>query len=216
MILRRRITIVVNKLFIFRQTSFESGIDDITNHIQKDNLLKDDREIFKQRALKSFHSSISDNLDSKISEKLNEIESFNKRRMADTNEASSLKSIKENDVGLGILFDLGVPMENNGSQPAVNTIAPVNEIMGILGTLETGNRSLDYGAEHKVIPSELPEDLDQSITSPNQGNKDSRLSILGMMNVLANLEKTQEPINQEDDSALYGSTDLNHPRRDFQ
>lgn len=24
-----------NKLFIFRQTSFESGIDDITNHIQK-------------------------------------------------------------------------------------------------------------------------------------------------------------------------------------
>lgn len=201
-----------NKLFIFRQTSFESGIDDITNHIQKDNLLKDDREIFKQRALKSFHSSISDNLDSKISEKLNEIESFNKRRMADTNEASSLKSIKENDVGLGILFDLGVPMENNGSQPAVNTIAPVNEIMGILGTLETGNRSLDYGAEHKVIPSELPEDLDQSITSPNQGNKDSRLSILGMMNVLANLEKTQEPINQEDDSAL-GPTDLNHPRR---
>lgn len=199
-----------NKLFIFRQASLESGIDDITNRIQKDNLLKDDRDIFKQRALKSFHSSISDNLDCKISEKLNEIESFNKRRMADTNEASSLKSIKGNDVGLGILFDLGGPNENNRSQPAVNTIAPVNEIMGILGTLEAGNSSLDSGAEHKFIPSDLPEDLDKSINSHNQGNKASRLSILGMMNVLANLEKTQEPI--KDDISL-GPTDLNHLRR---
>lgn len=203
-----------NKLFIFRQASRESGIDDITNHIQKDNLLKDDRDILKQRALKSFHSSISDNLDCKISEKLNEIESFNKRRMTDTNEAGSLNSIKENDVGLGILFDLSALVENNKSQPAVktNTIAPVNEIMGILGTLETGNSSLDSGADHKVIPSDLQEGLTNSMNSNNHGNKDSRLSILGMMNVLANLEKTQEPINPKDDSSLRPA-DLNLLRR---
>ncbi|CUM53413.1 unnamed protein product [Debaryomyces tyrocola] len=203
-----------NKLFIFRQASLESGIGDITNRSQKDNILKDDRDIFKQRALKSFHSSISDNLDCKISEKLNEIESFNKRRIVDTNEAGSLKSIKENDVGLGILFDLGAQMENNGSQPSVktNTIAPVNEIMGILGTLETGNSSLDSGADHQVTSSGLQEDINKSINLNNQGYKDSRLSILGMMNVLANLEKDQEPINQKDDSSL-GPTDLNHLRR---
>ena len=203
-----------NKLFIFRQASLESGIDDIKSHIQKDDLLKDDRDIFKQRALKSFHSSISDNLDCKIIEKLNEIDSFNKRRMADTNETSSLKSIKESDVGLGILFDLGALVENNGSHPAVNTntLAPANEIMGILGALETGNSSMNPGEEDKVIPSDPQEGLTKSINSNDQGNKDSRLSIIGMMNVLANWEKTQEPINQKNDSPLK-LLDLNQLRR---
>lgn len=202
-----------NKLFIFRQASLESGIDNITNCSENANTtLKDDRDIFRQRALKSFHSSISDNLDCKISEKLNEIESFNRRREV-TNATSSLKSIKEKDVGLGILLDLD-QIINGEPQPAVTEIvtAPVNEIMDILGTLEDRSRSADSGTENMGLPNNTREELDEPIDTNQNRSGNNRQSILGMMNVLAGLEKSQESMNQKNISSPE-ATNTDHLRR---
>lgn len=204
-----------NKLFIFRQGSLESGIDDIKNCSENANTtLKDDRDIFRQRALKSFHSSISDNLDCKISEKLNEIESFNERRMEVTNAVSTLKLVKEKDVGLGILLDLESQIINNKSKQGVSdkAIAPVNEIMDLLGTLESKSSSACSETENKENPNNRKEESYESIDSNKKEPGDNRQSILGMMNVLASLEKSQGSVNQERKSSLE-ATDSDRPRR---
>lgn len=171
-----------NKLFIFRQASSESIPGDFKPLNEGYQKGEDDRAILKQRVLKSFHSSISDNLDVKISSKLDEIESFSNRRATDS-LTDRANITQQKDVGLGILLDL------TSSQCTDSTDLTASNKEMVDSSNDKQNTRLSV-VESEPASNESKDD-DNTSDADNQASKEPRLSVLGMMNILANIEDAQ-------------------------
>lgn len=179
-----------NRLFIFRQSSESGKNENNSKSVEPNYSVRPDSDVFKKRALKSFHSSISDNLDCRIIEKLNELERFNATRA----ESITAKD-NEKDIGLGILVESDVNDEDiqNTEEKSINDSSETatNEIMNILESLEPTQSSATKKELNEVINN--PNQQDQTPENPQNIN---RQSILGMMSVLENLHKVDDDQTQ--------------------
>lgn len=160
-----------NKMFIHRLASIDQEhlFNDQTPKVSPPN-----EDVFNLRTLKSFHGSLGDDTNHKILKKINDFESFMDSRKLEEN------------VGLGIT--------NDGMRDMKNVRLSVGELMGLLESLEVKEDvSKEMELETTLLNLEGTTDNEKK-PETNSDIPIKRLSILGMMNLLTNLEQTQAQI----------------------
>ncbi|CUM63612.1 uncharacterized protein PRCAT00001194001 [Priceomyces carsonii] len=152
-------------LFIHRPNS---SIQDFKATSCENNSFKhNERNISKLRCLKSFHSSISDEFDSKISDKVLEFQNFNDKYNEDVNEWK---------LGLGI--DMNKDTYGVSERPL--PLSPM--ATGQDASIESTFQNTDESESNATRKSKIEQQAKNT-------DKSHRLSVLEMMNTLSALEK---------------------------
>lgn len=155
-----------------RDSSSKRDFYNLTSNIHIKPLSSDkpDRDVFKRRILRSFHSSLSDDLNYIIPEKVSSMELVSNRiikveepfPVANATQKGSETTVASSELSKSI----------NTSVPSKATARlSIIEMMDLLGSLETNNTAVDQS------------DLKES----------KRLSISNMMSFLSSIETNQEP-----------------------
>lgn len=167
---------------------------------------KSDKEIFQKRIYKSFHGSISDDFDSIVSKKLKEHDKFSNSRGEDViNEVDEHK--EEFGLGLDITDKTSPSLVTETSQTNRNS---VNDMMNILqqfnvsfdnsskSAIETNSGNGEETRNNKRMSilnlMSVLENVEREETSSSL-KKQQRDSIIGVMNLLANLEGDNSEVN---------------------
>ncbi|ODV78100.1 uncharacterized protein CANTADRAFT_295440 [Suhomyces tanzawaensis NRRL Y-17324] len=146
------------------------------------------------RSLRSFHGSISDDLNTTILEKTEEFTKFTESR-----KSSAIKA----HIGLGISEEVKVEPEpepkkkNDTPNPRLSVI----ELMSLLGGLEKPKENDNEEKSEESVRNSALSSLEKS-DSVSQDDTKNRLSIIGMMSILSDLEKTQASILEENNRAI--------------
>lgn len=151
---------------------------------------RSEQEVFKMRSVKSFHSSLSEDLEAKISKTLAEYDDFNFTEKSQTSVEEENESTDSNATatGLGIVAGPDDTHPENRSIASKSTAATqtsrlsIHEMMNLLGSLES------------ITPA-------YSVEAPKleEASEVKRKSILGMMSLLANLEAGESTKKAKDE-----------------
>lgn len=167
-----------NKVFIHRNVAKSS---DGTGWRPR----RSEQEVFKMRAVKSFHSSLSEDLEAKICKTLAEFDdfTFTNKTLPFAGEEDESTDSNATATGLGIISGTESSNPENRSISSKSTAATntnrlsIHEMMNLLGSLESTISAQSSEAPKLEEASEV-----------------KRKSVLGIMSLLANIEARESSV----------------------
>ncbi|KAK6458087.1 uncharacterized protein RJT20DRAFT_28839 [Scheffersomyces xylosifermentans] len=208
-----------NKLFIHRYMVTDSTSSFQWNDFTRLSQLPES-DVLRLRSLRSFHGSLDDSLNSKIQEKVEEMDSFSSNHphnVGSEENKSEVGSLPSN-LGLGIGFEEpkfstlenSTTISNSNKKQYSPARSSIHEVMNILDSLET---ELENDSTVSLANIDKSESDEKQRRRSSESKQKRRSSILGMMNLLADLESQTVDNTEKADPVVSERKDANENRK---